>query len=99
MGLTGIPMGAYKRGTAGSMWKDLSVTSPASILQLILESILYTGPYQVIGKGDRGIVIYKRRKRRGKDMLKPGRTKEGRVEEELNIGAQKVYDSRFPVEI
>ena len=32
-------------------------------------------------------------------MLKPGRTKEGRVEEKLNKDAHKGYESRIPGEM
>ena len=45
---------------------------------MILEAFLQTKPDQVMGQGDRKIMVDKIRKRRGKNMLKPGRTKEGR---------------------
>ena len=44
-------------------------------------------------------MVDKIRKRKGEDMLKPVSTKEGRVEEEIKTDAQKVDDSRVPVEI
>ena len=70
----------------------MSETPTVRIMQVILEAILKNKPDQVIGQVDREIIIDKRRKRRGKDMLKPGRTKEGRVEEEIKTDAQKGYE-------
>ena len=49
-----------------------------------MESVLKTGPDQVISQGYQEILVEKRRKRRGKDLSKPGRTKEGRVEEDIH---------------
>ena len=46
-------------------------------MQVILEAILKNKPDQVIGQGDQEILVDKRRRNRDKDMLKPGRTKEG----------------------
>ena len=71
----------------------------ARIVQVVFKAVLKTGPDQVIGQGDREIVVDKIRKRKGEDMLKPVSTKEGRVEEEIKTDAQKVDDSRVPVEI
>ena len=70
----------------------MSETPTVRIMQVILEAILKNKPDQFIGQVDREIIIYKRRKSRGKDLLKPGRTKEGRVEEEINTDAQKGYE-------
>ena len=77
----------------------MSATPPTRILQVILEAVLQTEPDQFIGQGDQDILVDNRRKIRGKYILKPGRTKEGRVEEELNTDAQKGDDSRVPVGI
>ena len=72
---------------------------PTRILQVILEAVLQTKPDQVIGQGDREILVDKRRRNRDEDMLKPGRNKEGQVEGDLNLNAQKVDNLRVPVEM
>ena len=63
----------------------------------MLEEVLHNGPNQDICLGDRDIGLDKGRKMRGKDLLKPGRIKGGRVEENLQIYAQKGGDSRVPI--
>ena len=45
------------------------------------------------------ILVEARRKRRGDNLLKTGRNKEGQMECKLNIDAKKGDDSRVPVEI
>ena len=67
----------------------MSATPPAIMLQVILESVLQDKPDQVIGQGDREILVDNRSKRRGDNMLKPRRNKEGRMEEDL-----KTYDQK-----
>ena len=54
-----------------------------------MEAVLQIGTDQVIGQGDRDILVDKRRKRRDGDLLQPGRTKEGRVEDDIKTDAQK----------
>ena len=83
----------------GSMWRYLSETPPARILQVILEAVLHTGPNQAIGSGDQDIRVEKGRKIRVKDLLELGSIKGRRLEEELKIDAQKRDDSRFPIEM
>ena len=82
-----------------SMCRYLLETPPAIILRVMLQAVLWTGPNQAIGLGYRDLGVDKGRKRRGKYLLKPRRIKGGRVEEKLNIDAQKRDDSRVPIEI
>ena len=63
----------------GYMERDLSATPPASILQVILEAVIQAKTDQDIGQGDWEILLDNRRKRRGKDTLKPIRRKKGRM--------------------
>ena len=77
----------------------MSDTPPVRILQAILEEFLQAKPDQAICQGDRYILVDNRRKRRGDDMLKTGRKKEGRMEEDLKTDYQKGEDSRVPVEL
>ena len=83
----------------GVMLRYLSVMPPTRILQVILETVLQAKPDQVIGQGYQEILADNRSKRRGKDLLRPGRTKEGWVEEELNTDDQKGDNLRVPVEM
>ena len=57
----------------GLMCKYLSATPPDRIMRVILETFLQTKPDQVKYKGDREIMLDKRRKRRVEDMLKTGK--------------------------
>ena len=68
-------------------------------MQVILEAVLQTGTDKSIGQGYQEILLDKRRKSRGEDLLKHERIKGGWVEEELNTYAQKGDYSRVPFEI
>ena len=61
------------------MCRDLSATPPARILEVILEAILHTGPNKARVLGYWEIQVDKERRRRGKDMLKPVRSKGGQA--------------------
>ena len=75
------------------------MTPPTRILHVISEAVLQDKPDQAIGKGYREILVYNRIKSRYGYLFNTGRNKEGRVEEDLNIDDQKVYDLRFLVEM
>ena len=62
-----------------SIWKDLSATPLSRILQVVLEAVLQNKSEQVIGQGDHDIQVDMRRKKRGGDLLKLGRTNEGKI--------------------
>ena len=81
----------------GSIWRDFSATPPDRIFQVILEAVLQDKPDKYLCHLDREILVEDRRKVICDNLLKPGRTKEGRVEGELNIDSQKGDDSRVPV--
>ena len=53
----------------------MSATPSARILQVVLDEVLQAKPDQFIGQRCWEILGDNRRKRRGEDMLKPGRTK------------------------
>ena len=83
----------------GSMWRDLSATPPARILQAILKAFLQAKTKHAIGQEDWGTLVENIRKRRGDDLMKSGSNKEGRMYEELKTDAQNEYDSRLPVKM
>ena len=56
----------------GSMWRDLSETPPARILQVILEAVLKSKPNQDLCQMDWYILVEDRRRRRGDNMLRKG---------------------------
>ena len=68
-------------------------------LQVILEAFLQAKTDQFIGTGYWKIQRENRKKTRGEYLLKSGRTKEGRVEEELKTDSQEVDELRVPVEM
>ena len=72
----------------GSMWRDLSATPSARILQVILEAVLQDPLNQALGKVDWKILVKDIRKRSGGGQLNLGRKKEGLMEGELNTDAQ-----------
>ena len=75
------------------------MTTTARIFQVILEAVLQAQPNQDLGQVAWKIVVEDRRKKRGDNLLNPGRNKEGRTESELNIDDQKGDDLRVPIEM
>ena len=56
-----------------TIWRDLSERPPDSILQVVLEAVLQAKPDQATGRVDWEILLDNRSKRRGDNMLNPGR--------------------------
>ena len=62
---------------------------------MILEAVLEANANQDLRQVARDIFVEDIRKRRGGDILKPGRTKEGRTEGDLKAYAQKEMTQEY----